>query len=202
MPPRQAGVLSQTVIRQPVGPVAAFTPWNFPVNLPSRKLGGALAAGCSVIIKPAEETPASCMLLVEAFHDAGLPPGVINMVCGEPAAISTALIASAPIRKVSFTGSIAVGKMLGELAARGMKRYTAELGGHAPVIVCADADIESAVKLAVAAKFRNAGQGLRVADPFPDPRIPSRGISRPIRRPRRGAQSLAPGSTRAATWGR
>lgn len=111
-----------------------------------------------MIIKPAEETPASCMLLVEAFHDAGLPPGVINMVCGEPAAISTALVASAPIRKVSFTGSIAVGKMLGELAARGMKRYTAELGGHAPVIVCADADIESTVKLAVAAKFRNAGQ--------------------------------------------
>jgi succinate-semialdehyde dehydrogenase/glutarate-semialdehyde dehydrogenase len=158
VPPRQANVLSQTVMRQPVGPVAAFTPWNFPVNLPSRKLGGALAAGCSVIIKPAEETPASCMLIVEAFHDAGMPPGVINMVCGEPSKISTALLTSEPIRKASFTGSIAVGKALGELAARGMKRYTAELGGHAPVIVCADADIEKTAKLAVAAKFRNAGQ--------------------------------------------
>jgi succinate-semialdehyde dehydrogenase/glutarate-semialdehyde dehydrogenase len=141
-----------------VGPVAAFTPWNFTVNLPSRKLGGALAAGCSVIIKPAEETPASCMLIVEAFHDAGLPPGVINMLCGEPAKISSALLTSEPIRKASFTGSVAVGKMLGELAARGMKRYTAELGGHAPVIVCADADIARAAKLAVTAKFRNAGQ--------------------------------------------
>ncbi len=158
VPPRQANVLSQTVMRQPVGPVAAFTPWNFPVNLPSRKLGGALAAGCSVIIKPAEETPASCMLIVEAFHDAGLPPGVINMVCGEPAKISSTLLAAEPIRKASFTGSVAVGKMLGELAARGLKRYTAELGGHAPVIVCADADIASAAKLAVVAKFRNAGQ--------------------------------------------
>lgn len=158
IPPRQPNILSQTVIRQPVGPVAAFTPWNFPVNLPSRKLGGALAAGCSVIIKPAEETPASCMLIVEAFHDAGLPAGVLNMVCGEPSRISSALIAAKTIRKASFTGSVAVGKMLGELAARGMKRYTAELGGHAPVIICADADIEAAAKLAVAAKFRNAGQ--------------------------------------------
>lgn len=158
IPPRQANVLSQTVMRQPVGPVAAFTPWNFPVNLPSRKLGGALAAGCSVIIKPAEETPASCMLIVEAFHDAGLPPGVINMVCGEPSAISSTLLTAKEIRKASFTGSITVGKMLGELAARGMKRYTAELGGHAPAIVCADADVEAAAKMAAVAKFRNAGQ--------------------------------------------
>jgi len=158
IPPRQPNILSQTVIRQPVGPVAAFTPWNFPVNLPCRKLGGALAAGCSVIIKPAEETPASCMLIVEAFHDAGLPPGVLNMVCGEPSKISSALITAKQIRKASFTGSVAVGKMLGELAARGMKRYTAELGGHAPVIVCADVDIEAVAKLSVTAKFRNAGQ--------------------------------------------
>jgi succinate-semialdehyde dehydrogenase/glutarate-semialdehyde dehydrogenase len=158
IPPRQPNILSQTVIRQPVGPVAAFTPWNFPVNLPCRKLGGALAAGCSVIIKPAEETPASCMLIVEAFHDAGLPPGVLNMVCGEPSKISSALITAKQIRKASFTGSVAVGKMLGKLAARGMKRYTAELGGHAPVIVCADVDIEAVAKLSVTAKFRNAGQ--------------------------------------------
>jgi len=158
VPPRLPNVLSQTVMRQPVGPVAAFTPWNFPVNLPARKIGGALAAGCSVIIKPAEETPATCMLMVEAFHDAGLPPGVLNMVCGNPPEISETLLASDLIRKLSFTGSVSVGKALGELAARGMKRYTAELGGHAPVIVCPDAHVEAAVKLGVAAKFRNAGQ--------------------------------------------
>ncbi len=158
VPPRLGNVLSQTVMRQPVGPVAAFTPWNFPANLPARKIGGALAAGCSVIIKPAEETPATCMLMVEAFHDAGLPPGVLNMVCGMPPEVSSTLLASEHIRKLSFTGSVSVGKSLGELAARGMKRFTAELGGHAPVIVCADARLEEAVRLGVAAKFRNAGQ--------------------------------------------
>jgi len=158
VPPRLPNVLSQTVMRQPVGPVAAFTPWNFPANLPARKIGGALAAGCSVIIKPAEETPATCMLMIEAFHDAGLPPGVLNMVCGNPSEVSETLLASELVRKLSFTGSVSVGKTLGELAARGMKRYTAELGGHAPVIVCADARIAEAVKLGVAAKFRNAGQ--------------------------------------------
>lgn len=158
VPPRLGNVLAQTVLRQPVGPVAAFTPWNFPANLPCRKLGGALAAGCSVIIKPAEETPATCMAIVECFHDAGLPSGVLNMVCGDPAHISSTLIGAGAIRKVSFTGSVAVGKQLGEQAARGMKRYTAELGGHAPVIVCADAPLESTVRLAVTAKYRNAGQ--------------------------------------------
>lgn len=158
VPPRLANVLSQTVMRQPVGPVAAFTPWNFPANLPARKIGGALAAGCSVIIKPAEETPATCMLMIEAFHDAGLPRGVLNMVCGIPQEVSSTLLASEHIRKLSFTGSVSVGKSLGELAARGMKRFTAELGGHAPVIVCADARLEDAVRLGAAAKFRNAGQ--------------------------------------------
>lgn len=158
VPPRLDNVLSQTVMRVPVGPVAAFTPWNFPANLPSRKIGGALAAGCSVVIKPDEQVPATCMELVRAFHDAGLPAGVLNMVLGDPAQISSALIASPAIAKVSFTGSVPVGKMLGELAARHMKRYTAELGGHAPVIVCADADGAAVAKLAVPAKFRNAGQ--------------------------------------------
>lgn len=158
VPPRLPNVLSQTVLRQPVGPVAAFTPWNFPVNLPCRKLGGALAAGCSVILKPAEETPAGALAIVEAFHDAGLPRGVLNLVCGEPAKISATLLSAPQIRKASFTGSVAVGKQLGELAARGMKRYTAELGGHAPVIVCADVDIEAVAQLSVIAKFRNAGQ--------------------------------------------
>lgn len=158
VPPRLGNVRSQTVMRVPVGPVAAFTPWNFPVNLPSRKLGGALAAGCSVIIKPAEETPAACMELVRCFEDAGLPPGVLNMVLGHPAEISDALIASPQVAKVSFTGSTSVGRMLGEKAARHLKRYTAELGGHAPVIVCADADPVATAKLAVTAKYRGAGQ--------------------------------------------
>lgn len=158
IPSRSPDVLSQHVIRQPVGPVAAFTPWNFPANLPSRKIGGALAAGCSMIIKPAEETPATCMEMVRAFHDAGLPPGVLNMVCGRPADVSAYLIASSAIKKVSFTGSVPVGRLLGELAARGIKRYTAELGGHAPVIVCQDADIDKAAKASVTAKYRNGGQ--------------------------------------------
>lgn len=158
VPPRLANVLSQTVKRVPVGPVAAFTPWNFPANLPSRKIGGALAAGCSVVIKPAEETPATCMEIVRAFADAGLPSGVLNMVCGNPAEISSALIADACIAKVSFTGSTAVGRHLAEQAARHLKRFTAELGGHAPVIVCADVDVAAVAKLAVTAKFRGAGQ--------------------------------------------
>ncbi len=158
VPPRLPNVLSQTVVRIPVGPVAAFTPWNFPANLPARKLGGALSAGCSVIIKPDEAVPATCMELVRAFQDAGLPAGVLNMLLGRPAEISSTLIASPVIAKISFTGSVPVGKLLGEQAARHMKRYTAELGGHAPVIVCADADGAAVARLAVPAKFRNAGQ--------------------------------------------
>jgi succinate-semialdehyde dehydrogenase / glutarate-semialdehyde dehydrogenase len=158
VPPRVAGILSQTVTRHPVGPVAAFTAWNFPVNLPARKVGSALAAGCSVVVKPAEETPGSCIAMVRCFLDAGVPPDVINLVCGQPAQVSETLIAHPAIAKVSFTGSVAVGKLLGELCARGVKRFTPELGGHAPVIVCADADLAFAVKSSVAAKFRNAGQ--------------------------------------------
>jgi succinate-semialdehyde dehydrogenase / glutarate-semialdehyde dehydrogenase len=158
VPPRLANVLTQTVQRVPVGPVAAFTPWNFPANLPSRKLGGALAAGCSVVIKPAEETPATCLEIARAFADAGLPPGVLNVVFGDPAQISDTLIADARIAKVSFTGSTHVGRLLGAKAGQHLKRYTAELGGHAPVIVCADADPVATARLAVAAKFRGAGQ--------------------------------------------
>src|SRR4029077_19058043 len=157
-PPRLANILSQTVTRVPVGPVGAFTPWNFPANLPARKLGGALAAGCSVIIKPAEETPATCMELVRACAEAGLPPGVLGLVAGRPPEISRFLIEHPAIAKISFTGSVPVGRQLGELAARHLKRYTAELGGHAPVIVCADADPVAAARLSVTAKFRNAGQ--------------------------------------------
>ena len=158
VPPRLPTILTQTVQRVPVGPVAAFTPWNFPANLPARKIGGALAAGCTVVIKPAEETPATCLELARAFVDAGLPPGVLNVVGGNPSFISDTLIADPAIAKVSFTGSVPVGRMLGEKAARHLKRYTAELGGHAPVIVCGDADPVAAAQLSVAGKFRNAGQ--------------------------------------------
>jgi len=158
VPARSSNILSQTVQRVPVGPVAAFTPWNFPANLPARKLGGALAAGCTVVIKPAEETPATCLELARAFVDAGIPPGVLNVVCGNPAAISSALIAHPGIAKISFTGSVPVGRMLGEMAARHLKRFAAELGGHAALIVCSDVDAAHVAALAATAKFRNAGQ--------------------------------------------
>lgn len=160
--PRVDGILSHTVQRVPVGPVAAFTPWNFPVNLPSRKLGSALAAGCSVVLKPAEETPGSAMLLVRCFLDAGVPAEAIQLVCGEPAQVSSFLIERSEIAKVSVTGSVAVGKLLGEQAARHVKRFTGELGGHAPVIVAEDmaegAGLDFVLRQSVTAKYRNAGQ--------------------------------------------
>lgn len=156
--PRTPGILSQTVQRQPVGPVAAFTAWNFPVQLPARKLASALAAGCSVVLKPAEETPASAMEMVRCFIDAGLPKDVLNLVFGVPSEVSSRLIAHDAIRKVSLTGSVAVGKLLGEMCAARVKRFTGELGGHAPVIVCEDADFEQALKASLQAKYRNAGQ--------------------------------------------
>jgi succinate-semialdehyde dehydrogenase/glutarate-semialdehyde dehydrogenase len=158
IPPRSASILLQHVQRIPVGPVLALTPWNFPTNLPSRKIGGALAAGCSCIIKPAETTPASCQLLVEAFVDAGLPAGVLNLVYGAPDFIVPKLIAAPSIKKVSFTGSIQIGKQVATLAAEGVKRVTLELGGHAPVIIADDVDVDEVAKACVAAKFRNAGQ--------------------------------------------
>jgi succinate-semialdehyde dehydrogenase/glutarate-semialdehyde dehydrogenase len=160
--PRVPGILSQTVVRQPVGPVAAFTPWNFPANLPVRKLASALAAGCSVVIKPDEETPGTCMLIVQAFLDAGVPADALNMVCGDPALVSSTLIAHPAIAKVSITGSVSVGKLLGEQAARHVKRFTGELGGHAPVIVgedmCEGAALSFVLKSSLTAKYRNAGQ--------------------------------------------
>ncbi len=158
VPPRVEGILSHQVNRHPVGPVAALTAWNFPVNLPARKLGAALAAGCSVVLKPAEETPASAMALVQCLLDAGLPPEVIQLVCGEPAPLSEALIAHPAIAKVSLTGSVAVGRRLAGLCARQGKRFSGELGGHAPVVVCEDADLDFVLALSVPAKFRNAGQ--------------------------------------------
>jgi succinate-semialdehyde dehydrogenase/glutarate-semialdehyde dehydrogenase len=146
------------VLREPVGPVAAFTPWNFPANMPARKMSTALAAGCSCIIKPAEETPGTALALARAVADAGVPPGVLNVVFGIPAEISEYLITSPIIRKITFTGSTAVGKLLAGLAAKGVKRATMELGGHAPVLVFEDADADRAAELSAAAKFRNAGQ--------------------------------------------
>jgi succinate-semialdehyde dehydrogenase / glutarate-semialdehyde dehydrogenase len=157
IPSRSPDVLQMT-IKQPVGPVAAFTPWNFPINQIVRKLSAALAAGCSIIVKAPEETPASPAELIRAFVDAGAPAGVVGLVYGEPAEISEYLISHPAIRKISFTGSTPVGKHLAALAGRHMKRATMELGGHAPVIVCADADIEAAAKMSADAKFRNAGQ--------------------------------------------
>jgi succinate-semialdehyde dehydrogenase/glutarate-semialdehyde dehydrogenase len=145
-------------VQEPVGVVAAFTPWNFPTLTPARKIGGALAAGCSLILKASEETPGACVEIVRCFADAGLPPGVLNLVFGVPADISEHLIAKDDVRKISFTGSIPVGKHLAQLAAKSMKRATMELGGHSPVVVFADADPEKSAETIAAFKYRNAGQ--------------------------------------------
>ena len=157
VPGRDKGV-RQLVLQEPVGIVAAFTPWNFPTLTPARKIGGALAAGCSLILKASEETPGACVELVHCFADAGLPAGVLNLVFGVPAKVSEHLIAQDAIRKISFTGSIPVGKHLAALAAKGMKRTTMELGGHSPVVVFDDADPEKAADTIAAFKYRNAGQ--------------------------------------------
>ncbi|WP_220129647.1 NAD-dependent succinate-semialdehyde dehydrogenase [Sphingomonas chungangi] len=157
IPARAPGV-HQLVVKEPVGPVAAFTPWNFPINQAVRKVSAALASGCSIIVKGPEETPASCAELFRAFHDAGVPAGVVQLVYGEPAEISSYLIAHPVIRKMSFTGSTPVGKQLAALAGQHMKRATMELGGHAPVIVFEDADIAATAKTMAMFKTRNAGQ--------------------------------------------
>ncbi len=148
---------SMQVHKLPVGPVAAFSPWNFPLVLSARKIGGALAAGCSIILKAAEETPASVAAMVECLGEE-LPDGALQLLFGVPAEVSEQLIASPIVRKVSFTGSVPVGRHLAERTARHLKRITLELGGHAPVIVCADADMDKTVSMMVAHKFRNAGQ--------------------------------------------
>ncbi len=150
--------LRQIVLQEPVGVVAAFTPWNFPTLTPARKIGGALAAGCSLILKASEETPGACVEMVRCFADAGVPAGVLNLVFGVPSEISEHLIAKDDVRKISFTGSIPVGKHLAQLAAKGMKRATMELGGHSPVVVFADADPEKSAETIAAFKYRNAGQ--------------------------------------------
>jgi succinate-semialdehyde dehydrogenase/glutarate-semialdehyde dehydrogenase len=150
--------MRHTVLRQPIGPVAAFSPWNFPVSSPSRKVGGALSAGCSIILKASEETPGGAVELVRAFHDAGVPPGVLNLVFGKPSDISEYLIPHPSIRLVTFTGSIPVGKRLAAMAGQHMKPAIMELGGHAPVIVCEDVDPAATAATSVTGKTRNAGQ--------------------------------------------
>jgi succinate-semialdehyde dehydrogenase/glutarate-semialdehyde dehydrogenase len=156
--PSRGSNISQSVLKLPVGPVAAFTPWNFPINQAVRKISAALTTGCSIIVKAAEETPASPAELVRAFVDAGVPAGVINLVYGVPIEISEYLIPHPTIQKISFTGSTLVGKNLAALAGQHMKRATMELGGHAPALVFDDADLAKAVSVLSASKFRNGGQ--------------------------------------------
>ena len=146
------------VHHQPVGVVAAFSPWNFPMSQPARKIAGALASGCSIILKAAEETPAGALHIAKAFEDAGLPPGVLNLVFGNPAEISSYLIPKSEVRLVAFTGSTLVGRHLTTLAAQNDTRVLMELGGHAPVIVCEDTDVQSAAISGAVRKMRNAGQ--------------------------------------------
>jgi len=156
--PGRAKNVRQIVVQEPVGVVAGFSPWNFPTLTPVRKIAGALGAGCAIILKAAEETPGSAVELVRCFHDAGAPAGVVNLVFGVPSEISRHLIASDTVKKISFTGSVPVGKLLAGLAAQGMKRATMELGGHSPVVVFDDADPEKTADTMAAFKYRNAGQ--------------------------------------------
>lgn len=157
IPPRTPNV-RQFVLREPIGVCAAFTPWNFPYNQAIRKIAAAIGAGCTIVIKGAEDAPSAVVAIARLFHEAGLPPGVLNVVWGVPHEVSEHLIASPIVRKVSFTGSVPVGKQLAALAGSHMKRITMELGGHSPVIVCADADVERAATMLAASKFTNAGQ--------------------------------------------
>ena len=157
VPSRGHGI-QQFVVKEPIGPVAVFTPWNFPLNQAARKIAAAVAAGCSVVAKPAEEAPSCVAELARAFSDAGLPSGVLNLVYGVPSEISEFLIPHPAIRKISFTGSTAVGKKLAALAGQHMKRATMELGGHAPCLVFDDADVDVVATMMARAKFRNAGQ--------------------------------------------
>ncbi len=146
------------VHHQPIGTVAAFSPWNFPMSQPCRKVAGAIAAGCSIILKASEETPAGALHIARALHDAGLPPGVLNLVFGTPSEISEHLIKQDQVRLVAFTGSTAVGRHLTMLATQSMTPVLMELGGHAPVIVCEDTDVEAAAVSGAVRKMRNGGQ--------------------------------------------
>ena len=155
--PRAEGV-RQFVVKEPIGVCAAFSPWNFPFNQAIRKMVSALGAGCTLIIKGPEDSPSAVVALARLFHDAGLPPGCLNLVWGVPSEVSTYLINSPIVRKISFTGSVPVGKHLAAMAGALMKPCTMELGGHSPVIVCEDADVDGAADMMAASKFRNAGQ--------------------------------------------
>ena len=157
VPPRTPHV-RQFVLREPIGVCAAFTPWNFPYNQAIRKIAAAIGAGCTIILKGPEDAPSAVVAIARMFHEAGLPPGVLNVVWGVPAEVSDYLVRSPIVRKVSFTGSVPVGKQLAALAGAHMKRITMELGGHSPAIVCEDADIDRAADLLASLKFRNAGQ--------------------------------------------
>jgi succinate-semialdehyde dehydrogenase / glutarate-semialdehyde dehydrogenase len=149
----------QMVFKTPIGPVATFTPWNYPFMIPVRKITSVLAAGCSCIIKPAEEAPNSALAIAEAFDEAGLPKGVLQVVFGVPAQVSEHLLTAKAIRGFAFTGSTAVGAHLAALAAKTVKRSVMELGGHAPIILFEDADANEVAELVHTRKFRNAGQG-------------------------------------------
>lgn len=157
IPSRATGV-RQMVFKEPVGPALGFAAWNFPAGNVTLKMAAALAAGCSIIVKPSDETPGTAVAIGRCFQDAGVPAGALNIVFGPPAAISEHLIASPIPKKVSLTGSTPVGKLVQRLASETLKRCTMELGGHAPVIVFDDADMEKALDVLIAAKFRNAGQ--------------------------------------------
>jgi succinate-semialdehyde dehydrogenase/glutarate-semialdehyde dehydrogenase len=157
IPSRAEGV-RQFVVREPLGVCTAFTPWNFPFNQALRKAAAALGAGCTIILKGPEESPSAVVAIARVFHDAGLPPGCLNIVWGVPADVSSHLIASPVVRKISFTGSTAVGKGLAARAGAQMKRMTMELGGHSPVLVFDDADVEAAARFLARTKTRNAGQ--------------------------------------------
>jgi succinate-semialdehyde dehydrogenase / glutarate-semialdehyde dehydrogenase len=146
------------VHRRPRGVVACITPWNFPSSLVTRKVAPAVAGGNTVVLKPAEQTPLSAVLLFEIFHEAGFPPGVVNLVCGDPEPIGEVLTSAPEVRQISFTGSVEVGKLLLRRAAEGVKKVTLELGGHAPFVVFADADLELAAAKLAFSKFQNAGQ--------------------------------------------
>jgi len=148
----------QMVLREPIGVCVAFTPWNFPYNQAIRKVAAAIGAGCTIVLKGPEDAPSAVMAIAQMFHDAGLPPGVLNLVWGDPPKVSDYLIRSPLSRKVSFTGSVPVGKQLAALAGAHMKRVTMELGGHSPVLVFDDADIDRAATMLAKFKIRNAGQ--------------------------------------------
>jgi len=157
IPPRNPNV-RQLVLKEPIGVCVAFTPWNFPYNQAIRKVAAAIGAGCTIVLKGPEDSPSAVMAIAQMFHDAGLPPGVLNIVWGDPATVSAHLITSPISRKVSFTGSVPVGKQLASMAGAHMKRVTMELGGHSPVLVFDDADIEKAAHMLAKFKIRNAGQ--------------------------------------------